>query len=59
LFYELTRDAVVERLRAATLHAPSLIGFEVANACLKKMRASPGERPALIEAMHCSIGYPS
>ncbi len=50
LFNELTRDAVAERLRGATLHAPSLIGFEVANACLKKMRATPGERPALIEA---------
>jgi predicted nucleic acid-binding protein len=50
LFNELTRDAVADRLRGATLHAPSLIGFEVANACLKKMRATPGERPALIEA---------
>ena len=50
LFNELTRDVVAERLRGATLHAPSLIGFEVANACLKKMRATPGERHALIEA---------
>ena len=50
LFNELTRDAVVARLRGASLHAPSLIEFEVANACLKKMRASPGERQALLEA---------
>ena len=50
LFNELTRDVVAERLRGATLHAPGLIGFEVANACLKKMRATPGERQALIEA---------
>jgi predicted nucleic acid-binding protein len=50
LFNELTRDAVAERLRGVTLHAPSLISFEVANACLKKMRATPGERQALIEA---------
>jgi len=50
LFNELTREAVVERLRGATLHAPLLLGFEVANACLKKMRAAPVERQALIEA---------
>jgi predicted nucleic acid-binding protein len=50
LFNEVPRDAMAERLRGATLHAPGLIGFEVANACLKKMRATPGERQALIEA---------
>jgi len=50
LFNELTREAVVERLRGATLHAPLLLGFEVANAFLKKMRAAPVERQALIEA---------
>ena len=50
LFNESTREAVVERLRGATLHAPLLLGFEVANACLKKMRAAPVERQALIEA---------
>jgi predicted nucleic acid-binding protein len=38
------------RLHDATLRAPSLIGFEVANACLKKIRAAPAEREALIEA---------
>jgi predicted nucleic acid-binding protein len=50
LFNELTREEIVPRLREATLHAPSLIGFEVANACLKKIRAAPDEREALIEA---------
>ena len=50
LFDEPARDEVVERLRGASLHAPSLIGFEVANACLKKMRARPAERQALFEA---------
>ena len=50
LFNELTREEIVPRLREATLHAPSLIGFEVANACLKKIRAAPAEREALIEA---------
>ena len=50
LFDELRREEVVERLRGASLHAPSLIGFEVANACLKKMRARPAERQALFDA---------
>jgi predicted nucleic acid-binding protein len=50
LFDELTRDSVVERLRGGSLHAPSLLVFEVANACLKKIRAAPSEREALLEA---------
>jgi predicted nucleic acid-binding protein len=50
LFNELKREEIVARLRDATLRAPSLIGFEVANACLKKIRAAPAEREALIEA---------
>jgi predicted nucleic acid-binding protein len=50
LFNELTREAVVARLRGFSLHAPSLLGFEVANACLKKIRAAPGERQALLDA---------
>jgi len=50
LFNELTCEEVVLRLRGSSLHAPSLVGFEVANACLKKMRARPAERQALLEA---------
>ena len=50
LFDELTREEIVPRLRHATLRAPNLIGFEVANACLKKIRAAPAEREALLEA---------
>jgi len=50
LFNELKGEEIVPRLRNTTLHAPSLITFEVANACLKKIRAAPAEREALIEA---------
>ena len=50
LFNELKRDEVVTRLQGVTLHAPSLITFEVANACLKKIRAAPAEREALLSA---------
>jgi predicted nucleic acid-binding protein len=51
LFNETTRESVVARLRGAALHAPALLRFEVANACLKKMRAAPSEREALLEAL--------
>ena len=50
LFDEPARDEVVPRLRDASLHAPSLIAFEAANACVKKMRARPTEGKALIDA---------
>ena len=50
LFNETTRESVVARLRDCSLHAPALLRFEVANACLKKMRAVPSEREALLEA---------
>lgn len=50
LFNELTRDAVALRLRDASLHAPDLLGFEVANACVKKMQAYPSERGILLQA---------
>ena len=50
LFDEPKCEEVVPRLRDATLPAPSLIAFEVANACLKKIHAAPAEREALIEA---------
>jgi predicted nucleic acid-binding protein len=50
LFNELAREEIVPKLRHATLHAPSLMEFEVANACLKKIRAAPAERQALLEA---------
>jgi predicted nucleic acid-binding protein len=50
LFNEVTREAVVARLRGSFLFAPALLEFEVANACLKKIRASPGERQLLLDA---------
>jgi predicted nucleic acid-binding protein len=50
LFDERTRDEVLPRLRDVSLHAPSLLAFEVASACLKKIRAAPAEREALLQA---------
>jgi predicted nucleic acid-binding protein len=50
LFNEVTREAVVPRLRDCSPYAPALLGFVVANACLKKIRAAPGERRPLLDA---------
>lgn len=50
LFNEASREEVVARLRDVPLRAPVLIRFEVANACLKKIRAAPHEREELLEA---------
>jgi predicted nucleic acid-binding protein len=50
LFNEVTREAVVPQLQNSDLYAPELLAFEVANACAKKMRASPGENVALAQA---------
>jgi predicted nucleic acid-binding protein len=50
LFNETTQETIVAQLRSASLYAPDLLEYEVANACLKKIRASPGERQPLLEA---------
>jgi len=50
LFNEVTREPIVARLRGSFLYAPVLLEFEVANACLKKIRAAPGERELLLAA---------
>jgi predicted nucleic acid-binding protein len=50
LFNEVSRERVVLRLAGATLYAPDLLGFEVANACLKKIRALPTEAETLRQA---------
>lgn len=50
LFDEPDGARVAERLAGASLAAPSLLGFEVANICLTKMRRHPGMRSALITA---------
>jgi predicted nucleic acid-binding protein len=50
IFDEITRETVLSRLVDSSLHAPDLLGFEVANACLKKIRAHPSEHDALLHA---------
>jgi predicted nucleic acid-binding protein len=50
IFDELTREAITSRLLDATLYAPALLPFEVANVALKKIRNRPAERGALLAA---------
>ena len=50
LFGEPDDAAVAERLRGASLIAPALLHFDVANICLKKMRRHPDQRDVLMDA---------
>ena len=48
IFGEPAQSAVEQRLSGATLYAPVLIDFEMANVCLKKIRERPADRAAVI-----------
>lgn len=50
LFGEPDAEAIAGRLTGAVLAAPALLGFEVANVCLKKIRRHPDRREALLAA---------
>jgi predicted nucleic acid-binding protein len=50
LFGEPAGEAVAARLGNASLAAPALLSFEVANVCLTKARRHPDLRDALIAA---------
>ena len=47
LFGEPEAEAITMRLEGARLAAPALLGFELANVCLTKMRRQPSQREAL------------
>jgi len=55
LFNETTREEIVARLHGFSLAAPAFIRYEAANACLKKLRASPHERRALLDAFSIAL----
>jgi predicted nucleic acid-binding protein len=44
LFGEPETDAVADGLQDASLVTPALLGFEIANVCLKKLRRNPEQR---------------
>ena len=47
LFGEPEAEAVAASLEGARLTAPALLGFELANVCLTKMRRHPAQRDSL------------
>jgi len=50
LFGEPEGAAIAERLQDAGLIAPTLLPFEIANTCVKKIRRQPDQREALLAA---------
>lgn len=48
LFGELEAEIVAERLRGGQLVAPALLGFELANVCLTKIRRHADQREVLL-----------
>jgi predicted nucleic acid-binding protein len=55
LFDEPERDAALEHLAGRSLHAPSLLDFELANVAVVKSRASAGESARLGIADHARL----
>ena len=50
LFAEAEAEAVAARLRGGSLVAPSLLGYEIGNVCLTKLRANPAQRAEFLAA---------
>jgi predicted nucleic acid-binding protein len=50
LFGEPEAEAIAMRLEGSRLIAPTLLGFEITNTCLKKLRRDPQQRDALLIA---------
>jgi len=50
LFAEPEADAIAGRLHGSELAAPTLLPFEIASVCLKKIRRHPDQRSELLAA---------
>lgn len=50
IFDEIGAEAVIERVGDRMLVAPTLIDFELVNACISKMRRHPVDRDLLLQA---------
>lgn len=58
LLAESQAAAVASQLSGASLVAPHLLAFEVANTCLKKMRRDPGQEGILLSAFAAFMRMP-
>ena len=56
IFDEPSRPVAESATHGAVLFAPTLIGYELGNVCLKKIRQRPNERDALLSALQA---YPA
>lgn len=52
VFGEPKAEKVAELLSEGTIIAPSLVWFELASVCLKKIKAHPGEKRLILEAFN-------
>jgi predicted nucleic acid-binding protein len=50
MFNESTADEIARRVRRTTLTAPTLLGFEIVNACATRLRRHPDLRDQIVEA---------
>lgn len=44
------REEIARRLEGARLIAPALLGFEIANACITKLRRHPESRASILQS---------
>jgi predicted nucleic acid-binding protein len=58
LFDEPDAESVATRLRGGDLVAPTLLGFEIANVCLKKIRRHAHQREELLNAFSMYADIP-
>ena len=52
LFGEPGHDAVARQLKGQSMHAPTLIDYELASVTMKKLRRVPANADALLAALH-------
>lgn len=58
VFGEPAAEEIAAKLTGATLAAPALLAFEIANTAVKKLRRHPEQRAALLAAYTFSLGLP-
>jgi predicted nucleic acid-binding protein len=57
-FVEPHMPDLTQRLNAEELFAPALLRFEMAHICIKKIRARPAEREAILAQHDASLAIP-
>jgi predicted nucleic acid-binding protein len=55
IFKEPEREEIARRLAGARLIAPALLGFEIANACISKLRRHPESRPGILQSFEAGF----